>query len=170
MIIDLVNVVARPKAIELTFTPNEIDLEIDGTKLAGDVRFKGETERVDDKAHVRGTVDAEVFVDCTRCLVPVSRKFEILFDDIFVDPADEPVDAEIILAPDALDESIAIDGKIDLAEVVREQIILALPDQVYCKDDCKGLCPKCGSNRNLIDCRCIEEEIDPRWSALKDIR
>ncbi len=170
MIIDLADVVARPKAIELTFTPDEIDLDIDGTKLAGDARFQGETERVDDKAHVRGAVNAEVLVDCTRCLVPVARKFEILFDDIFVDPSDEPADTEVILDTDALDESIAIDGKIDLAEVVREQIILALPDQVYCRDDCKGLCPKCGSNRNLIDCRCIEEEIDPRWSALKNLK
>lgn len=170
MIIDLTSVVARPKAIEVSFSPDEIDLEIDGTKLAGDARFQGELGRVDSKAHVRGTINTEVLVDCTRCLVPVAREFEISFDDIFVDPADEPAEVEIILDPEALDESVAIDGKIDLAEVVREQIILALPDQVYCMDDCKGLCPECGSNRNLIDCRCIEDEIDPRWSALKDLR
>ncbi len=170
MIIDLTSVVARPKAIEICFSPDEIDLEIDGAKLASDAKFQGETERIDGKAHVRGTINAAVLIDCTRCLVPVPREFEISFDDIFVDPADEPADAEIILDPEALDESIAIDGKIDIAEVVREQIILGLPDQVYCKDDCKGLCPKCGSNRNLIDCRCIDEEIDPRWSALKDLR
>ena len=170
MIIDLTTVVARLKAIELRFEPNEIDLEIDGTKLAGEANFFGETERVDDKAHVRGTINAAVLIDCTRCLEPVARDFDIIFDDVFVDPSDEPAEAEIILDPDSLDESVAIDGKIDLAEVVREQIILALPDQVYCRDDCKGLCPECGSNRNLIDCRCTEEEIDPRWSALKKLK
>ena len=169
MIIELESVVARPKAIELTFTPDDIDLEIDGSRLAGEGSLRGETERVDDKAHVRGNIDAEVLIDCTRCLVPVARKFEIVFDDIFVDPGNEPGDVELILDPEALDESIAIDGKIDLSEVIREQVILALPDQVYCNDDCKGLCPKCGSNRNLIDCRCIEDEIDPRWSALKGL-
>ncbi|MBK7934148.1 MAG: DUF177 domain-containing protein [Pyrinomonadaceae bacterium] len=167
MIIDLTSIVARPKAIELNFLPDEIDLEIEGAKLAGDAKFKGETERVDGKAHVRGTINVGVLVDCTRCLVPVAKEFEISFDDIFIDPADEPDEIEVVLDPNALDESIAIDGKIDLAEIVREQIILALPDQVYCDDDCKGLCPECGSNRNLIDCRCIEDEIDPRWSALK---
>lgn len=170
MKVDLVNVVARPKSVELDLSPSEIDLEIEGSKLADEVRFVGETQRVDDNAHVRGKINAKVLIDCTRCLDPVLREFEILFDDIFVDPADEPTDAELILDPEALDESIAVDGKIDLAEVVREQIVLALPDQVYCKDDCRGLCPKCGSNRNLIDCRCIEDEIDPRWSALKEIR
>lgn len=169
MIIDLVNVVPKAKSIELEFSSEELDLEIEGSTLAGGTKFVGETERVDDKAHVRGKINALVQIDCTRCLVPVMREFEILFDDIFVGEADEPTENEIILDVDALDESIAVDGTIDLAEVVREQIILALPEQVFCSEDCKGLCPKCGSNRNLIDCRCIEDEIDPRWSALKNL-
>ncbi len=168
MIIDLANVVARPKAIELALSPS--DLDIDGATLIGDVEFSGETERLNDKAHVRGKVAAEIRVDCTRCLEPVESKFEILFDDVFVDPADAPAEIEVVLGAEELDESIAIDGKIDVAEVVREQILLALPDQVFCKEDCKGLCPKCGSNRNLLDCRCIEDEIDPRWSGLKNLK
>lgn len=170
MIIELLNVVSRPKMVELTFTGDEIDLDISDAKLKGVANLFGEIVRVDGKAHVRGKIVAEVLIDCTRCLVPVAKEFEILFDDVFVDPADEPVEDEIILDSDSLDESIAIDGKIDLTEVVREQIILALPDQVYCTNECKGLCPKCGSNRNLINCSCIEQEIDPRWSALKNLK
>ena len=168
MIIELTTIVERPKAIELTVASDKIDLEIEGAKVTGDVVFRGETERINDKAHVRGTVNAEVNVECTRCLDAVTQKFEIVFDDVFVDPEAESTDAEIALEGDDLDEAIAIDGRIDLGEVVREQIILALPDQVFCREDCKGLCPKCGSNRNLIDCKCIEAEIDPRWLALKD--
>ena len=170
MIIDLVNVVARPKAIELTLSPDQIDLDIGGTSLIGEVKFSGETERVTEKAHVRGSINAELNVDCTRCLETVTSKLEILFDDVFVDPAEDSDEIEVALQAEELDESIAIDGKIDIAEVVREQIILALPDQAFCKEDCKGLCPECGTNRNLIDCRCIEEETDPRWSALKSLK
>ena len=170
MVIDLANVVARPKAIEVAFSPDEINLDIDGTSLSGDVSYSGETERVIEKVHVRGTVKAEVRVDCTRCLEPVTSKFEITFDDVFVNPEEDEAEVEIVLGAEELDESIAIDGKIDVGEVVREQIILALPDQVFCKEDCKGLCPKCGSNRNLIDCKCIDEEIDPRWAALKSFK
>ena len=170
MIIDLANVVARTKAIELALSPEDLDLDIDGAALIGEVKFSGETERLNEKAHVRGKIEAEVRVDCTRCLEPVESKFEISFDDVFVDPADAPAEIEVILGVEELDESIAIDGKIDVAEVVREQILLALPDQVFCKEDCKGLCPKCGSNRNLLDCRCIEDEIDPRWSGLKNLK
>lgn len=170
MVIDLANVVARPKAIEVIFSPDEINLDIDGTSLSGDVRYSGETERVNEKAHVRGTINAVVNVDCTRCLEPVTSKLEISFEDVFVDSEEDEAEVEIVLEAEELDESIAIDGKIDVAEVVREQIILALPDQVFCKEDCKGLCPKCGSNRNLIDCRCIEGDIDPRWAALKTFK
>ncbi len=170
MIIDLANVVARPKAIELTLPPYDIDLDIEGTALIGEVKFSGETERLNDKAHVRGKIEVEVSVDCTRCLDPVDSKFEIAFDDVFVDPADAPAEVEVVLGAEELDESVAFEGKIDVAEVIREQILLALPDQVFCKEDCKGLCPKCGTNRNLLDCRCIEDEVDPRWSGLKNLK
>jgi uncharacterized protein len=170
MIIDLANVVPRPKAIEIAFSPNEIDLDVDGTRLTTDVAFRGETERVEGKAHVRGTIGAECTVDCTRCLDPISKVLDISFDDVFIDPVDEPDETEVVLDAEQLDESIAEDGKVDLAEVVREQILLALPDQLFCREDCKGLCPQCGGNRNLIDCKCEENETDPRWSALKDFR
>jgi len=57
-----------------------------------------------------------------------------------------------------------------MADVIREQILLATPEQVYCRDNCEGLCPKCGENRNLINCNCSDDDIDPRWAALKDLK
>lgn len=167
--IDLATVVPRPKAIELDLGPEEIDLDLEGAELVEKAVFQGETERVDDKVHIRGTVRTKVRLDCARCLEPVENKLEVVFDAIFVDPADEPDDVELALDLEQLDESIVEEGRIDLNEVVREQILLALPEQTFCREDCKGLCLKCGGNRNLIDCKCEENEIDPRWSALKDI-
>lgn len=170
MIIELANVGIRPKVIELDLHPGDIDLDVDGVSLPNTVAFRGETEKVDERVHVRGTIAADVEILCIRCLDPVKRKFDILFDDIFVDSAAEPAETEIALEADDLDVSIAIDGRVNLADVVREQILLTLPGQVFCTEDCKGLCPMCGANRNLIDCKCYENEIDPRWSALKDFR
>ncbi|MGQ0540872.1 MAG: DUF177 domain-containing protein, partial [Blastocatellia bacterium] len=69
-----------------------------------------------------------------------------------------------------LDVDLLIDDSLDLNEIVREQILLNLPQQIFCKEDCKGLCPKCGANINLIDCNCNETEIDPRWAALNNLR
>ena len=62
------------------------------------------------------------------------------------------------------------DGEaIDLDDLVREQILLTLPSRVLCEDDCKGLCPVCGSDRNIVSCQCETNEIDPRWKALREL-
>jgi hypothetical protein len=60
--------------------------------------------------------------------------------------------------------------ELDLSQLAREQILLNLPEQVLCREDCKGICPTCGKDLNEGDCKCGEDEIDPRWAALKDLR
>ena len=170
MIIELANVGMVAKKIELEFEPSEIDLDGEDATLTGKAVFGGEAQQIDGKVHVRGTVIADVSIDCTRCLESVAKRIEVSFDDIFVDLSEEPDADEIEVSTSELDESLVLDGKIDIAEVVREQILLALPDQVFCREDCKGLCPKCGANRNLIDCKCADDEVDPRWAALKNLR
>ncbi len=167
MLIDLASVGTSPKKLKTEFAGALIDLEGEG-EVAGDARFDGETYRDDERVHIRGMVTAEVAIDCTRCLEALRRKIEIAFDDVFIDASHESEKAETELSVADMDESLVIGGRVDLAEVVREQILLALPEQMFCREDCRGLCPKCGANRNLIDCSCDREEIDPRWAALKD--
>jgi uncharacterized protein len=57
-----------------------------------------------------------------------------------------------------------------LEDVLREQVLLSLPVRTLCKPDCKGLCPRCGANRNLQPCSCDEGPSDPRWEALTGLR
>jgi uncharacterized protein len=57
-----------------------------------------------------------------------------------------------------------------LEDVLREQVLLALPLKAICREDCKGFCPHCGRNLNQEQCNCTEPLDDLRWSALKDIR
>lgn len=168
MEIELSKVSPVPKSLELTFGPADIDLDQDGS-LTGEAVFRGEVFGRDGRAHVAGMITADVATACSRCLEPVARHFEIAFDDIFIDASEERTDTEAEISEEELDESLVIGGKVDMAEVVREQIMLAIPDQVYCIDDCKGLCPKCGENLNLIDCNCADDDIDPRWAALQNL-
>ena len=88
----------------------------------------------------------------------------------FVTPDNLTVEKEAELRIEDLDVSIYEGDKIDLSELVREQIILNLPEKIFCSEDCKGLCAKCGANRNLIDCNCDKKELDPRWAALKNLK
>ena len=168
MIIDLASVGTSPKPLAANFAAAEIDLDKEAT-LTSDVVLNGEMFDRDGKVHIDGTISTNISLDCTRCLEPVAQHLEFSFDDIFVDAEHESDDDEAELTVEELDESLVIGGSIDLAEVVREQILLALPEQVFCNEDCKGLCPKCGGNRNLIDCNCDQQEIDPRWAALKNL-
>src|SRR5215213_1252628 len=59
---------------------------------------------------------------------------------------------------------------VDLDELVREQILLALPSRHLCREDCKGLCQRCGANLNNGPCSCEQGEVDPRWAALADLK
>ena len=62
------------------------------------------------------------------------------------------------------------DGKgIDVDEVVKEQILLAVPTRMLCREDCKGICPECGTDLNKGECACKKDDIDPRWAALKNL-
>jgi len=168
MIIEFASVGAAPRPVKARLTTEEVGLD-EEAKLIGDATFTGETFRVGSKAHVRGDISADVEVICTRCVEPVELHLEIPFDDVFVDESEEPRDDELEIADAALDESLVAGGSVDLGEVVHEQIILALPETVFCTEDCKGLCDKCGTNLNLLDCNCKDDEIDPRWAALKNL-
>ncbi len=168
MIIDLASVGRNPKPLEIVFEPGEIDLS-DGTRLTGNALLTGDIHCDGAKTYISGCIKAEVETDCFRCLEPVAKTIDDHFQDIFVAVAEEPDDDEIEVSEDELDESLVAGNEIDMADVVREQLILATTETVYCKEDCKGLCPKCGGNRNLIDCKCEDNQIDPRWAALKNL-
>ncbi len=170
MIIDLGNLGKTAKRVDLTFDPVEIDLESETVKLTGKTDFSGEIERVGAKSHLSGVIKTNASLDCTRCLDPIKKHFEFSFRAIFSDPNDTDTSVEVEVRGDELDESPLGGGKVDAAEIVREQILLELPEQIFCAKDCKGLCPKCGENLNLIDCKCADEDVDPRWAALKNVK
>jgi uncharacterized protein len=169
MIIDLASLGASPKHFEICFTPGEFDLD-NGVAIEGNVNLIAEIEGNGDKTRIRGTIKAIVVIECTRCLEPVPRELEISFEDLFVAAYKESILNEAEIGAADLDESLIMGDTLDLAEVVREQILLELPEQIFCREDCRGLCTKCGANLNLINCKCEADEIDPRWAALKDLK
>lgn len=118
------------------------------------------------KAKYKGVFEAP----CARCLEPVELPVEGEFDLIFR-PAS--VDAEggehAISAPETEIGYYQKDSLL-LEDVLREQVLLSLPARVLCKPDCKGLCPRCGVNRNRQTCTCDEGPSDPRWMALAGLR
>ncbi|MGC9520520.1 MAG: YceD family protein [Anaerolineae bacterium] len=141
-----------------------IDLDIDSVTVGdldlSDLRGELHFTRVADGILVQGELDAKARAECSRCLAPISEPIEIELEDTIGLP-----DAELTPErPVRVDE----DGWANLAPLIRQYAWLGLPPNPLCSPDCKGICPKCGGNRNLGECDCEDVvEIDPRWEALR---
>ena len=170
VIIDLASSDISGTSLDVAIEPGEIDLEGEAVSLKTPVRVEAELKKDIVETSIAGNISARVSLDCTRCLTGIEQALEFPFEASFVEPEYFSDAKETELRESDLDVAVAEEGTIDLAELVREQILLNLPEQVFCREDCRGLCEKCGANRNLIDCNCKEKEIDPRWAALKDLK
>jgi Predicted metal-binding, possibly nucleic acid-binding protein len=170
MIIDVTRIEGVPLPLDVVIPSGEIDLDTEFARLTSDVAVKGEVTKHIAQTDVRGEMATKVEIDCTRCLQPVAQELKIPFDVSFITPEYDTQAKEAELNKSDLEMAVFEGDKIDLTELVREQILLNLPEQTFCKENCKGLCPKCGGNLNLVDCKCEENEIDPRWAALQDLK
>jgi uncharacterized protein len=119
------------------------------------VHVEATLERIPEGIVVRGEVDVRWAAECSRCLRPLEGTLAVGIDELF-EP--HPIDGETYL----LDHDC-----IDLEQAVRDAVVLELPQAPHCRDDCRGLCPVCGNDRNEIACECVEAEDDPRWAALR---
>jgi uncharacterized protein len=170
MIVDLLSVTDEPLPFDFTIAANEIDLETEGVRIVGDIDVKGELRKNAAKTDVKGSIAVPLEIDCTRCLTPVSQKLELDFQADFVGKEMLPEGKETHLEGSDLDTDVLEGNELDLTEVAREQILLNLPEHVLCRQDCKGICPNCGKDLNEGDCKCGDDEIDPRWAALRDLK
>jgi uncharacterized protein len=108
-----------------------------------------------------GRVRTQVQGTCRRCLVPVVVDVDDPVRLLFTEDEDNDDPAAVILPPRAAD--------IDLGDAIREALILAMPEYPLCREDCRGLCPRCGADLNQGPCACPPVP-DPRWGALEALR
>lgn len=133
--------------------------------VAGAVRLL----RTDAGVFVKGSVQAQVVVECCRCLTPFMLSLEAVVEEEF--RAGGPFATDKRESEETEDPALLISDQheLDLLEVVRQQLLLALPMHPVCRPECAGLCPHCGQDLNDGPCECTEEP-DPRWSALKALQ
>lgn len=175
------------KVSELEREPIEFDLELppgavdfgDEAEQAGPLGASGRAEVIHEHRgpkeivadiRLKGRFSGKFQVPCARCVEPVEILLAAEFDLIFRPAgADSDMGEHAISAPET---EIGYYQKDSLAleDVLREQVLLALPVRTLCKPDCKGLCPRCGQNRNTQECSCEEGQNDPRWEALSGLR
>jgi len=119
--------------------------------------------------YVRGNLKATISQECSRCLEPATIEVGGDFAYTLV-PEKEEFEEEIELTADELETSYYRGDFIDLKPLVCEQIVLQVPIKVLCSENCKGLCPRCGTNLNTGSCHCRSDVVDDRLAVLKNFR
>ena len=152
-----------------TYAPAELVLDDDRVKLLGPVTVSGQVQQSGQRAQVNGRVLGQVQLECDRCLKPIEFPIDSAFQLEYVTPEDYAAQQAVELTEEDLDLSTFDGEAIDLDELVKEELLLAVPDHVLCNQNCKGLCPTCGADRNSADCGCDSREVDPRWAGLKEL-
>ena len=145
---------------------NPVDERIDVIEpatVSGKVRLAG------NEVFVNGHVDTTAKVECDRCLQPVETPVNVDFALEYIPDSEYESTSAVELTEEELSVSVFDGEAIDVDEIVKEQIVLAVPTRVLCRENCKGICPECGTDRNTGDCSCTTDDIDPRWAALKKL-
>jgi uncharacterized protein len=142
--------------------PSDLGGDVIGVPEGGDVALDVRLESVMEGVLVSGTVTASVAGECARCLDPLTDRLEVELTELYAYPdtaTDESTD------PDEV--SRVVDDLVDLEPLVRDAVLVALPQVPLCRDNCPGLCPECGGKRVELGAEHRHETMDQRWAALK---
>ena len=147
----------------------------DGAVVPGGVDCEGDLAFVGPDFLLEATLRYRQRLRCDRCLTPWEQDVELPLAFVVTERQDDIAatadgSGARELAPEDLSTLVAVDGAVDLAVLVREQVELNVPMKPVCEPACPGLCPRCGADRKEEACACAGERVDPRWSGLEAIR
>jgi uncharacterized protein len=152
------------------FQPEEVAQEADAYRIVAPVQLEMDIHKDKDRFRLEGSATTELELTCSRCLEPYRMPVDAEFDVRYLPASEGTGEDEREVTEDDLDTSVYRDNQIDVNEVLREQFYLALPMKPLCREDCAGLCPRCGTNLNAGTCSCVTQWEDPRLAPLKGLK
>jgi uncharacterized protein len=165
LLLNVQELVARQQPVQLNGTLDAAEVFRGNTEYVplSPIEFTLTAQPVDDLIIMAGQLSCNVRMQCSRCLEHSDKQLHFPFEVQLrkVEDSEAEFDDE--------DEAIPVLGeRIDIAPFLAEELIVQLPYAPVCSEDCKGLCPECGMNRNEQSCGCNTVSIDPRLAALQD--
>lgn len=146
----------------------ELDLIEDAPVVSG---YGGRVRlmRIDDGIMATAEITTVVRMECGRCLEPIEQPLTVRFTETYRPTIDLATGAALPIEEN--EDYFAIDDKhvLDITEAVRQYILTDIPLSPVCRDECAGLCPICGADRNRVECECRTEKVDPRLAVLADL-
>jgi uncharacterized protein len=150
-----------------SFEPGEVGNEGDAYSVVAPVRLDFDIHKDKNRFRFVGSAQTELEVPCSRCLEPFRMAVDAALDLRYFPAAELVAEDDQEVQEADLETSYYRDDQVDLNELLREQFYLALPMKPLCREDCRGLCSQCGSNRNTDACGCEPAWEDPRLAPLK---
>lgn len=126
-----------------------------------DVCFTGTITNIGNVLEFKANVKGSFTALCARCAKELAKDFDIDFTEMLVNSTDDISDKDAVLLFEG--------HEVDLDDIIESNILVNLSLKYLCSEDCKGLCPVCGADRNVTDCTCGQDEIDPRMAGLKNL-
>lgn len=152
------------------YQPDELNPVDDRIRLTAPAAVKGNVRLSGNEVFVNGYIDTRAQVECDRCLQQIELPVNADFALEYITGSEYESSDVAELTEDELSVSVFDGDALDIDEIVKEQIVLAVPTRMLCRDDCKGICPECGIDKNTGECQCVTDDIDPRWAALKNLK
>lgn len=138
-------------------------------EVSGEVRFHGQARLAGEGMRLQGHLHGDIAPACARCLEPIAMAVDRDLDLLYQPESVIGESAEVEIHTADTEVGFFAGAGIDVEEVAREQLLLAMPMQPLCRPECRGLCAHCGANLNQGACTC-PPVADERWSALKSLR
>ena len=170
MLLDLREMRGSEDRVDRTCPARTITVEApEDYKVVADVVLMLRVRKDGENHRVTGKLRTQVQLSCCRCLDPFEVQRDIGVDLLYLPQSDNRGEAEAEISDKDLSTAFYRDEQIDLADMVREQLQLAVPMKSLCRDECRGLCPACGTNLNIERCACDTRWRDPRLAALETL-
>ena len=155
----------------MTLEPGVIEFLDPKLRQTGPLKASGTAELVIDllgEIRVKGHVTVPMETECDRCLEPAACPIDGDFE-LYYRPVTEGYGEEKVIDEGEAEMGFYEGDGVELNDVLREFILLTLPMQRVCSEDCKGICPVCGQSRNQEECACHTDAVDDRWESLKKL-
>ncbi|HEV2388582.1 MAG TPA: DUF177 domain-containing protein [Candidatus Acidoferrales bacterium] len=167
MFLDIHELALHRIPIRKSYSPGSLDFHTTEFKQVEALAVRATAELVDNQIHIFGTLHTRLELSCARCLdavmEEVSRDFDLIYRPLSWVRGQE----EMQLRLDDTEIAFFQGDGLFLADILAEQVNLAVPMKAICRSDCRGLCPHCGANLNYEQCGCEARAADPRLASLE---
>jgi uncharacterized protein len=155
--------------VDRTLAPDAVAADQAVCRVVDPIGLQAEVSRDRDTFRLAGHVRSALELTCCRCLEPFRLPVDEAFDVLYLPHRENAGEGEREVEDDDLATAFYRDQVLDLGQLVLEQFYLAVPMKPLCREDCRGLCPLCGTNLNTAPCSCTVAWEDPRLAPLRNL-